>query len=79
MLGRAEAPMPTPHAISVYYPFALTDLVRYAEGDDYEQTGDVMLVLIDEEGCQVTVRMRSSLAERLASRLQSPPDPRDKP
>jgi hypothetical protein len=43
------------------------------------RAGDVMLVFIDEEGCQVTVRLRSSLAEQLASRLQSPPDPRDNP
>ena len=77
MLVRAD-PMATP-AISVYYPFALSALVRYVQGDDYEDTGDVMLVFMDEEGCQVTVRLRSSLAGELASRLQSPPDPRDKP
>ena len=71
--------MATPHAISVYYPFALTELVRFVEGEDFEQTGDVLLVFMDEESCQVSVRLRRSLAERLALRLQSPPDPRDKP
>lgn len=67
------------HAISVYYPFALTDLVRFVEGDDYEQSGDVLLVFTDEEGCQVTLRLRSALAAALASRLQSPPDARGIP
>jgi hypothetical protein len=70
--------MATPHAITVYYPFALTDLVRYVEGDDYPETGDVLLVFTDEEGCQVTLRLRSSLASALASRLQSPPEAKDK-
>ena len=69
--------MAAPHAISVYYPFALTELVRFVEGDDFEQTGDVLLIFVDEEACQVTVRLRAALAERLALRLQSPPDPRD--
>lgn len=68
--------MANPHAITVYYPFALTDLVRYVEGDDYEDTGDVLLIFIDEEGCQVTLRLRPPLAAALATRLQSPPDPR---
>lgn len=70
--------MAIPHAITVYYPFALTDLVRYVEGDDYAETGDVLLVFTDEEGCQVTLRVRSSLASALATRLQSPPDAKDK-
>ena len=71
--------MAIPHAISVYYPFALTDLVRFVEGDDYQESGDVLLVFTDEEGCQVTLRLRSSLAAALASCLQSPPDTRDTP
>lgn len=68
--------MAAPHAITVYYPFALTDLVRFVEGDDYQDTGDVLLILTDEEGCQVTLRLRSALVAELASRLQSPPEPR---
>jgi hypothetical protein len=68
--------MATPHAISVYYPFALTALVSFVQGDDYEETGDVLLILTDEEGCQVTLRLRPPLAAALAARLQSPPDPR---
>lgn len=71
--------MAIPHAISVYYPFALTDLVRLVEGDDYAETGDVLLVLTDEEGCQVTLRLRSALVAELASRLQSPPEARSSP
>ena len=66
--------MASPHALTVYYPFALTELVRFVEGDDYEQTGDVLLILKDEEGCQVTLRMRPPLPAALAIRLQSPPD-----
>jgi hypothetical protein len=69
--------MATPHAISVYYPFALTGLVSFVQGDDYEETGDVLLILTDEEGCQVTLRLRSALASELAARLQSPPEKRN--
>lgn len=68
--------MATPHAISVYYPFALTGLVSFVQGDDYEETGDVLLILTDEEGCQVTLRLRTPLAAALAARLQSSPDPK---
>jgi hypothetical protein len=68
--------MATPHAISVYYPFALTGLVSFVQGDDYEETGDVLLILTDEEGCQVTLRLRPALASELAARLQSPPEKR---
>jgi hypothetical protein len=71
--------MARPHAISVYYPFALTELVRFVEGDDYEESGDVLLVFTDEEGCQVTLRLRSALIAELATRLQSPPDARSNP
>ena len=66
--------MAGPHAISVYYPFALTGLVSFVQGDDYEETGDVLLVFTDEEGCQVTLRLRPPLADTLAKRLQSPPE-----
>jgi hypothetical protein len=71
--------MAIPHAISVYYPFALTDLVRFVEGDDYQETGDVLLVFADEEGCQVTLRLRSALAAELAKRLQAPPEAKGTP
>jgi hypothetical protein len=71
--------MAKPHAITVYYPFALTDLVRLAQGDDFEETGDVLLVMLDEEGCQVTLRLRQDLLSALASRMQAPPDPKDGP
>lgn len=71
--------MAIPHAISVYYPFALTDLVRFVEGDDYQETGDVLLVFADEEGCQVTLRLGSALVAELAKRLQSPPEAKSTP
>jgi hypothetical protein len=71
--------MANPHAITVYYPFALTDLVRLVQGDDFEETGDVLLVMLDEEGCQVTLRLRPEMLSALAARIQSPPDPKDGP
>jgi hypothetical protein len=67
---------PTPgdrNGVSVYYPFALVELVDVLEADGYEETGDILLSLRDEDGVVVTVRLRRGLAEALAERLRRPP------
>jgi hypothetical protein len=62
------------HAVSVYYPFALVELLSYVEGDDYKGTGDVLLAFLDEDGCRVTIRLTGATREQLVTRLQSAPD-----
>lgn len=59
--------------VSVYYPFALVDLIDYRKVDD-DGEGDVLLSFHDEDGCEVTIRMRGGLVESLKARLDSPPD-----
>jgi hypothetical protein len=63
-------------AVSVYYPFALVELVGYFESDDYGDTGDVLLVFLDSDGCQVTLRVARGAAQALEQRLSSPPEVR---
>lgn len=59
--------------VTVYYPFALVDLIDYREvGEDKD--GEVLLSFIDEDGCQVTIRLRRELVEALLARLAQPPD-----
>jgi hypothetical protein len=70
-----EDATPNPHAISVYYPFALVELVRFIESDDYADTGEALLVFMDSDGCQVTIRIAPDALEALAGRLKRKPDP----
>jgi invasion protein IalB len=65
----------TPRAdgVTVYYPFALVELLSFREVDDNE-AGEVLLSFMDEDGCQVTVRVRREVLEALKSRLAQPPD-----
>jgi hypothetical protein len=72
----AEKPTAATHAVSVYYPFALVDLIRFQEGDDHEETGETLLVFMDADGCQVTLRLTPAAIEALRNRLGSPPDPK---
>jgi len=60
--------------VSVYYPFALVELIDYLEADGYEATGDVLLSLRDEDGVMVTVRLSAALARALHDRLGQPPE-----
>lgn len=60
--------------VSVYYPFALVELIDYLEADGYEECGDVLLSLRDEDGVMVTVRLSAALARALQERLGQPPD-----
>ena len=59
--------------VTVYYPFALVELLDYRRLDDNE--GDeVLLAFTDEDGCRVTIRMSAVVVEALKSRLCEPPD-----
>jgi len=44
------------------------------KSDDYEETGEVLLVFEDEEGAQVTVKVRQAVLAELLERLARPPD-----
>ena len=46
------------------------------KSDDYEETGEVLLVFEDEEGAQVTVKVRQAVLAELLERLARPPDER---
>ena len=46
------------------------------KSDDYEETGEVLLVFEDEEGAQVTVKVREAVLPELLERLARPPDER---
>ena len=59
--------------VTVYYPFALVQLLGYREVDDNEG-GEVLLSFLDEDGCQVPVRLRRELLDAIRARLAEPPD-----
>ena len=65
--------MPRADGVTVYYPFALVELLGYRRVDDNED-GELLLSFEDEDGCQVTIRLRAAVAEALKSRLREPPD-----
>lgn len=65
--------MPRADGVTIYYPFALVDLVAYREVDE-DEDGEVLLSFIDEDGCQVTVRLRRKLVAQIQARLGAPPD-----
>ena len=71
MVGRTAT---ATHAVSVYYPFALVDVIRFQEGDEHGETGETLLVFLDADGCHVTLRMTGNAIEALKKRLQSPPE-----
>ena len=60
--------------ITVYYPFALVALKEFAQSDDYEETGDLLLIFDDADGAQVTLKVRESVITELIERLARPPD-----
>lgn len=55
--------------VSVYYPFALVELVDIARTDEHDQTGEVLLYFLDSDGCQVTLRVSESTLMQLRERL----------
>lgn len=61
------------NGVAVYYPFALVALKEFVQSDDYEETGELLLIFQDEEGAQVTLKVRQSAISDLLQRLASPP------
>ncbi len=72
--------MPTAesNALSVYYPFCLVDLTDFKESEDFEASGEAMLVFLDADGCQVTLRLSPHAVEALRKRVAGAPDPASK-
>jgi hypothetical protein len=62
------------HGVAVYYPFALVALKEFAKGDDYEETGELLLIFEDSDGAQVTLKVRESAVAAMLERLARPPD-----
>ena len=60
--------------VAVYYPFALVELKEFTKSDDYEETGELLLVFEDHEGAQVTLKVRESAIAGILERLAQPPD-----
>ena len=60
--------------VAVYYPFALVELKEFSKSDDYEETGELLLVFEDHDGAQVTLKVRESVIAGLLERLARPPD-----
>lgn len=73
MVASSEAPTNRDTAVSVYYPFALVDLLEYREADEHKETGELLLSFLDQDGCKVTLRVRRDVIEALAARLATPP------
>jgi len=59
--------------LTVYYPFALVDLLDYCQADD-DKEGEVLFAFMDEDGCRVSIRMRRELVDELKQRLCVPPN-----
>ena len=65
--------MPRADGVTVYYPFALVDLLEINAVDE-DGDGELLLSFRDEDGAVVKVRLRRELVELLKSRLGGPPD-----
>jgi len=59
--------------VTVYYPFALVELLDYRQVDDGED-GELLLSFRDEDGAEVKVRLRRELADEIVKRLAAAPD-----
>jgi hypothetical protein len=73
---RGEEHTPRADGVSVYYPFVLVELLGYSQAGDSEED-EVLLSFSDEDGCNVTIKVRLSVIAALLSRLSAPPDPSD--
>ena len=70
LLEESSTAKPT-HAVSIYYPFALVELVDIGKTDEHEETGEVLLYFLDSDGCQVTLRLTAQTLEQLRERLEA--------
>jgi hypothetical protein len=60
------------HAVSVYYPFALVEVLEVEPGDEHEETGEMRLSLLDSDGCRVTLRLTKEAFDELKAKLSAP-------
>ena len=60
--------------VAVYYPFAIVELKEFSKSDDYEETGELLLIFEDSDGAQVTLKVRESAIAEMLARLSRPPD-----
>jgi len=60
--------------VAVYYPFALVELKEFSKSDDYEETGELLLIFEDSDGAQVTLKVRESVIAEMLERLSKPPE-----
>ena len=65
--------MPRADGVTVYYPFALVDLLDI-DAVDEDGDGELLLSFRDEDGAVVKVRLRRELVALLKSRLDGSPD-----
>ena len=63
------------NGVAVYYPFALVALTEFVQSDDHEETGELLLIFEDQDGTQVTLKVRQSAISDLLQRLANPPTP----
>ena len=71
--GRQGGIKTSTNGVAVYYPFALVALKEFVRSDDYEETGELLLIFEDVEGVQVTLKVHQSTISDLLQRLASPP------
>jgi hypothetical protein len=71
--SRKEASTPN-HAegVSVYYPFALLELIDIGKTDEHAETGEVLLYFRDSDHCRVTIRLSEYAFEQLRTKLSAP-------
>ena len=66
------------HALSVYYPFCLIEVIGLRESDDHADTGEVLLSFLDADGCQVTLRLSPHALAALRKCVPEAPDTNSK-
>ena len=66
-----ELPTPQPEGVSVYYPFALVELLDITKTDEHEETGELLLHFLDADRSRVTVRLTPVALDQLRARLGS--------
>jgi hypothetical protein len=70
--GCKEVPTPQrANGFSVYYPFALVELLDVTKTDEHQDTGELLLHFVDSDGCRVTVRLTPVALDQLRARLGS--------
>lgn len=70
-MRRGGSTPPRADAVSVYYPFALVELLDVTKTDEHEETGELLLYFLDTHGYRVTVRLTPVALDQLRARLRS--------